>query len=262
MIEPIQPVPVFETRKLIGGLIIGLLLAETVLVFIASVVRDVLFPLMAMAMGTDPNSPLSLGPQNFNWPNLLSAIMQLCLAGIVAILVNSWMQRRSPQMRGRSMSLSQAVPVQAPAAPPASTAIPATAPRPAPTAPAATYAAPARPAANVPTEPRSVAPATAAAPVRSAAPAVSTPATMAAAPVVNPATAPTEPPISQAPRVVAPAPPAPAAARPIAAQPVAPLPAAQAPAKPAAAPPPPAKPKKPKHVYYNLVGDPIESDDE
>jgi hypothetical protein len=37
----------------------------------------------------------------------------------------------------------------------------------------------------------------------------------------------------------------------------------QAPSKPAqAAAAPPAKPKKPKEVYYNIVGDPVSTDDE
>jgi len=37
----------------------------------------------------------------------------------------------------------------------------------------------------------------------------------------------------------------------------------QAPSKPAQAPAaPPAKPKKPKEVYYNIVGDPVPMDDE
>jgi hypothetical protein len=260
MTEPVQPIAEFETRKLIGGLIIGLLLAETALGLIVSIVRDVIFPLMAMAMGTDPNSPLSLGPQNFNWPNLLSAIMELCLAGIVAILVNSWMQRRPRQVRGRSMSLSQAaapIPVQAPVP------VQATAPRPAPAAAPAAYAAPARPPASAPTEPpRNVAPSTAPPPARPVAPAVSAPATMAATPVVNPATAPTQPSINQAPVAGAPTLPPAAGARPTAAQPAAPQPTSQAPPKPVAAPPSSAKPKKPKQVYYNLVGEPIESDDE
>jgi large-conductance mechanosensitive channel len=231
MSEPTQPVPVFETKKWIGGLIIGLLLAETVLVLIGSLVRDVIFPLMAMAMGTDPSSPLSLGPQTFNWPNLLSAIMQFCLAAIVAILVNSWMQRRPRMMaRGQSLSVTSVAPYLQTSTP-VPTPVQASAQRlPAPVP---------QPVTTPPTVVRVPQPAT-------TPPAAARPAPPAAAPVAAAPIMATAPAVVAAPKSVAPAQPTPQAA-------------------PKAAPPPaapPAKPKKPKQVYYNLVGEPIESDDD
>ena len=250
MSEPTQPAPAFETKKFIGGLIIGLLLAETALVLIGSLVRDVIFPLMAMAMGTDPNSPLSLGPQTFNWPNLLSAIMQFCLAAIVAILVNSWMQRRPKMMmRARSLSVTSVAPTIQPPAP-VPTPVQAPAQRTPVPVPAAAYTAPVpQPVTTPPTVARvPQPPTTPPAAARPAAPQAGAPVTVAQSQAAAPA-------VAAAAKPVAPPPPPVTQAQP--------QPTPQAAPKPAPAPTTaPAKPKKPKQVYYNLVGEPIESDDE
>jgi large-conductance mechanosensitive channel len=249
MSEPTQPVPVFETKKWVGGLIIGLLLAETALVLIGSLVRDVIFPLMAMAMGSDPNSPLSLGPQTFNWPNLLSAIMQFCLAAIVAILVNSWMQRRPRIMMTRRQSVNStsiAPSLQTPTLASAPVPTPVQTPPPRPPVPVSqpvtTPPTVARAAQPVTTPPTAARPATP--PAATSVPAAQT---TAAAPAVAQAA---RPPVQQPP--VASPPPQPM----VQSQPQ----PAPKPTPPVAAPP--VKPKKPKQVYYNLVGEPIESDDD
>jgi hypothetical protein len=50
-------------------------------------------------MGGDPQSPLYLGKGDFNVPAIFSSILELCLAGIVAVLLNQW--SRSAQVRVR-----------------------------------------------------------------------------------------------------------------------------------------------------------------
>ena len=231
-----------DAKRWIGLIIIGLLLGETSLGLIVALTRDVILPALAMAMG-DTSSPLSLGKRDFDFPNLLSAILQFCLAAIVAIVVNAWTQKGPRALRTRSLSLAQApVTVAAPAAaaqvPAAATTVPA------PSAPRAGTLAPSPPA------PRSPVPATVTAPAV-ASPAAAAPAPVAAAPQT-----------AQPPRQFIPA----AATTPQPAQPAMSL---QNPPKPQATPPPPpqakpAKPKKPKEVYYNIVGERItpEGDDE
>src|SRR6516225_7096368 len=133
-----------DAKRWIGLIIIGLLLGETSLGLIVALTRDVILPALAMAMG-DTSSPLSLGKRDFDFPNLLSAILQFCLVAIVAIVVNAWTQKGPGALRTRSLSLAQApVTVAAPAAtaqvPAAATTVPA------PSAPRAGTLAPSPPA--------------------------------------------------------------------------------------------------------------------
>lgn len=86
----------------VGGLVLG----EAVWIAIVALTRDVILPLMAMALG-DTSSPLSLGKQDFNFPDLFTAVLELCLAGLFAILVYAWIQRR-PRTAPKSLSLTPA----------------------------------------------------------------------------------------------------------------------------------------------------------
>jgi large-conductance mechanosensitive channel len=227
-----------DAKRWIGLIVIGLLLGQTSLGLIVALTRDVILPALAMAMG-DTSSPLSLGKRDFDFPNLLSAILQFCLAAIVAIVVNAWTQKGARAVRTHSLRLAQApVTLSAPAptvpVPPAVTTVPA------PESPRAVTPVPSPPV------PRSPAPATVAPAVAS--PVAATPARVAAAPQT-----------AQPPRQFIPA----------AATPPQPAPSLQTPPKPQTPPPPapqakPAKPKKPKEVYYNIVGERItpEDDDE
>ena len=103
-------------RKWIALIVCGLVLGEASWLVIVSLTRDVLLPLMAMAMGGDNSSPLSLGKPEFNWPDLFTAVLQLCLAGLVAIVLNAWIQKRPKPGKAKSLSFNQAIPQTAPAA--------------------------------------------------------------------------------------------------------------------------------------------------
>jgi len=168
-----------DSRTWIGRILIGVILGEAVWGFLVSITNNLALPAMARVLGGDPQSPLYLGKGDFNVPALFTAILELCFAGIVAVILNSWSQK------GRRVRTVRTVRV-APAAVP-SIAPPMRVPEPSPT-PAPQPAMPANPTVT--------------------------------------AAQPTAPPT----------PPAPV--------------------------PKPAKPKVPKEVYYNIVGEPIERDDE
>src|ERR1700758_3988185 len=102
-------------RKWIGLIIAGLVLGEAIWIVIVSLTRDVILPLMAMAMGGDNSSPLSLGKQEFNFPDLFMAVLQLCLAGLFAIIVNAWIQKKPKSVKTKSVNLNAAIPQIAPA---------------------------------------------------------------------------------------------------------------------------------------------------
>jgi large-conductance mechanosensitive channel len=235
------PSPGSDAKRWIGLIIVGLVLGEAISVLVVSLTKDVLVPLMAMAMGGDTTSPLSLGKPDFNFPDILVAVLQLCVAGIIAICLNFFLLRRPKVVAVSSLSLASTgltQPVQA--APPAAQKVPAKVPGPAPAAPGQTpsWATTTAEVSIKPTplaaqEPIVVPPQTA--PVK---PAVAAPQTAGIQ-----ATAPVSRPVAQAPAAPRPQPPTPVASPPT---------------------PPPAKPqpKKPKEVYYNIVGERITPEDD
>jgi hypothetical protein len=107
------PSPSWSTwapRKWIGLIVSGLVLGEAIWIAIVSLTRDVILPLMAMAMAGDNSSPLYLGKQEFNLPDLFAAVLQLCVAGLFAIVLNAWMMKKPKTIKNKSLSLKQAVP--------------------------------------------------------------------------------------------------------------------------------------------------------
>ncbi len=174
-----------QSRQWIGRLLIAVVLGIAIWNFVASLITAVILPGLARIMEADPQSPLYLGKGDFNFPAFFTAVLELCLALIAALVVNSWSERR-PQMVRRKM----------PAAASATTSILST-----PVAPARVAQAPMAPAI-----------------------------------------------IQEAAQPVAPA---------------APVSAPSTPPAPAVKPAEPEKPKnkKPKAVYYNSVGEPVEDDE-
>ena len=135
-----------DTGKWIGRVVIAVILAEGIWGFIASVTNNLVLPLLARTMGGDVQSPLYLGKGDFNVPALFTSVLELCFAGIAAVILNSWVQRKPTVTRSKVVRVSPipaqpavtpppplaAAPVQAAAA---SVQAAATAPVPVPAAP-------------------------------------------------------------------------------------------------------------------------------
>jgi hypothetical protein len=196
--------PAAESRRWIGRFLIAVVLGEAIWGFLVSITTNLAQPAMSRVLGADPQSPLYLGRGDINVPALFTSVVELCFAGIAAVILNAWTQKpvRTVVVRQRPVAMPQ----------------PASAPNPAP----------------VPSS----------APLSISAP-VATPAPVVNAPVAAPADSP-----------------APAAAAAIPTTPPEPTvqPAPQEKRSPQSVAP--ATPKKPKKVYYNIVGEAIESDDE
>jgi hypothetical protein len=167
-----------DSRKWIGGIVIAVVLGEAIWGFLVSITNNLALPAMARVMGGDAQSPLYLGKGDFNVQALFTSFLELCFAGIMAVLLNSWSQKPG-RVRPKPVRLA---PVEARATP-------------------------------VVTPP------------------VASPATPAAGTTIQEAKEPVRSVLS------APQPPSPHTAR-------------------------PAKPKPPKAVYYNIVGEPVDPDDE
>jgi hypothetical protein len=261
----LQPFPSNWTmRKLIGAIIIGLLMGESALVTIVALTRDVILPALARLTGGEQNTPFSLGTQDYGWGDLFGVVLQLCLAAIVSILVYSWSQRGGRVIRTGSLGLAETPPASFAASasipsvtpsrvpPPFERTEPVAAPSSSTVPPSAIISSTATTFA--PSQAKAEAPAPSAAAV-AAKPVVENRAQPAAQQAASVAPRPESQPAAQG-KAVNPVPLAPA-------QPTS-LPAQVAAQKPQAPPAAskPVKPKKPKEVYYNIVGERISPPDD
>jgi hypothetical protein len=206
-----------DTGKWIGRVVIAVILAEGIWGFIVSVTNNLVLPVLARTMGGDVQSPLYLGKGDFNVPALFTAVLELCFAGITAVILNSWLQRKPRMTRTRAVRVSP-IPMQS------ITPTQPTAPPPSPPA-----VVPVQASVSVPSSPAM----SATAPV----PATATPAAASAQTTASPLAP------SPSPGQFWSSPPEPAPQAKVAAPPP---PKAK-----------PTKPKPPKEVYYNIVGEPI-----
>jgi len=111
----------------IGRVIVAVLVAEGIWGLLTSLTRNVIVPALARTMGGDAQSPLYLGKGDFNFPALFISILELCLAGIVAVALNYWLGRgpRTAVPRIATARRATAKPVSPPpAAKPTQTAVP------------------------------------------------------------------------------------------------------------------------------------------
>jgi hypothetical protein len=107
----------------IGRLLIAVILGEGIWGLIVSLTHNLILPLLAKTMGGDVQSPLYLGKGDVNVPALFTSLLELCFAGIVAVVLNAWVQRKAISTRTRPIKVT-ARPLQ----PAASTPPPAVAP--------------------------------------------------------------------------------------------------------------------------------------
>ena len=225
-----------DARRWFGRIIIAVLLGEALWGLIVSVMNNVFVPWLGDFMGQSSGLPTSFTQRPYNYPELFVSVFEFCIAGLVAAILNYFFQR--PGVAKVRIVKS---PVPAAPAGPIRVVPQTTTPAPSPASPIAPVQVakadsvlPPAPVVAAPVVPAPVG----AAPVR--------PAPVIAAPAPPPAVAP-----APVVRPVAAVPPAPAAANPVPAKPQ--VPAAKV---------EPAKPKKAKEVYYNIVGEPMPSDDD
>jgi hypothetical protein len=137
--------PALDAGKWIGRVVTGVILAEAIWGFIASLTNNLVLPLLARTMGGDAQSPLYLGKGDINVPALFASVLELCFAGIAAVILNSVVQRKAKVIRVKAVRVSPipAQPASPPSSPPRAVApVQELAPEPPPRPPVVTYAAP------------------------------------------------------------------------------------------------------------------------
>jgi len=215
-----------DPRKWIGRVIMAVILGEAIWNLIVSVMNNLVVPWLGDVLGQSSGLPTSFTQRPYDYPDLFVSVLEFCIAGIVAAIINYFFQR---PRAGRVKPVRSTVPI-APVEParvvPQSVA-----------AAALPQAAMTQTTSSTP----SVAPPTPVAKPAPVAPVVPVAAPVAPAPLIAPA------PVAK-PSAVAPS------ALPVADSAAKPLPPA-----PKAEPP---KPKRPKEVYYNIAGEPMPSDED
>jgi large-conductance mechanosensitive channel len=246
-----QPVRSFppdraDTRRLIGRVIVAVILGEAIWALIVSVMNNLIVPWLGDVMGQSSGLPTSFVQRPYNYPDLFVTIIEACIAGLAAAILNYFVQRPQTQRVKSVKSSPLAGPVRM---------FPESVKTPAPSEVLVDQPSPSQ-AVQHPvfrdTTPENQDVAVLSAEAVASAPEIKTE-------PVTPPSPPTLAPVEVA-RVNAPtpemkaapiAPPTPPAAVAPPAKPVQPSPKTVA-----------AKPKKPKPVYYNIVGEPMPSDDE
>jgi hypothetical protein len=101
--------PVPNPARLVGQLVAAVILAEGIWGLLASLISNLLLPLLARVMNADPQSPTYLGKGEVSVPALFNSFLALCLAGIVFVLLYGWSLRKPVPVRGKMMRMPKKV---------------------------------------------------------------------------------------------------------------------------------------------------------
>jgi large-conductance mechanosensitive channel len=100
------PNPGDDAGTWIIRLLIAVILGEGIWGLIVSLTHNLILPLLAKTMGGDVQSPLYLGKGDVNVPALFTSLLELCFAGIIAVVLNTWVQRKARSTRGKSVRVT------------------------------------------------------------------------------------------------------------------------------------------------------------
>jgi hypothetical protein len=103
-----------DSKKWIVRIVLALVLGQAIWGLVVSLTTGLLVPLTARVMGNDPASALYLGKGDIDIPALFISILEFCMAGIVAAILNSWVQK-PPRMVRRKVATSGSISLQSPA---------------------------------------------------------------------------------------------------------------------------------------------------
>lgn len=122
--EPLSP------GKWITQIILAVILGEAIWGFLVSLTNGLIVPALARVAGGDPQSPVYLGNGSFQLTGIFVSVLELCLAGIVAILLNQWSQSGSVRVRVKTVKVKTVKGTMPSIAPSTSAAPPTSVPKP------------------------------------------------------------------------------------------------------------------------------------
>jgi hypothetical protein len=173
---PNPPAPEqLSTGKWIARVILAVIVGEAIWGLLVSLTSGLIVPGLARVMGGDPQSAIYLGKGDFNLTAIFISVLELCLAGLVGLILYQSMQPRVARVRVKTVKVKtvaakSSMPSIAPAsfAPPSVPETPSAVPKPvAPLPPVAAPApAPVATVAAAPPPPPQAKPAPVAAPAK------------------------------------------------------------------------------------------------
>ena len=105
--KPTAPKPIAtDLGTWMWRIVVAVILGEAIWGFLVSITNGLILPLIARTIG---------GGQSVAVPGMFASVIELCLAGMVAILLNSWFTKRA-NSRAKPASARISTPVSAPAA--------------------------------------------------------------------------------------------------------------------------------------------------
>src|ERR1700693_1459943 len=85
------------TRNWVGRIIVAVILGEAIWGLIVSVMNNVVVPWLGDVMGQSSGLPTSFTQRPYNYPELFVSVLEFCIAGLVAAVLNYFFQRPAPR---------------------------------------------------------------------------------------------------------------------------------------------------------------------
>jgi large-conductance mechanosensitive channel len=82
-----------DGRSWIGRIIIAVILGEAIWGLIVSVMNNLVVPWLGDVMGQSAGLPTSFTQRPYNYPDLFVSVLEFCIAGLVAAVLNYFFQR-------------------------------------------------------------------------------------------------------------------------------------------------------------------------
>jgi hypothetical protein len=101
------PEPI-STGKWVTRVVLAVIVGEAIWGLLVSLTNNLILPGLARVMGGDPQSPMYLGKGDFNLTGIFVSILELCLAGIVAVALNQWSRSGTTRVRVKTVQVKTA----------------------------------------------------------------------------------------------------------------------------------------------------------
>jgi len=82
-----------DARKWIGRIIMAVILGEAIWSLIVSIMNNLVVPWLGDVMGQASGLPTSFTQRPYDYPDLFISVLEFCIAGIVAVMLNYFLQR-------------------------------------------------------------------------------------------------------------------------------------------------------------------------
>ena len=117
-----------DARKWIGRIIMAVILGEAIWSLIVSIMNNLVVPWLGDMMGQASGLPTSFTQRPYDYPDLFVSVLEFCIAGIVAVMLNYFLQRQRAGSVKPVKSSAATAPVEPARVVPQATAAAATTP--------------------------------------------------------------------------------------------------------------------------------------